>query len=176
MLQYHLDEPTQAEKAWETLYRQRKVSTEYDNPASIAELTRSLAAAHIARSTLCPDCNLIAGFITVSYTQPNLLKGVEQYLANTAGYLAKCGIPIKGYAITIISPCSLDEKGIPTKITLNCLGNSCNILGLAKPKHIDLAWKQCNRNLVLGCNQCKYSKYCIHEGLLKSCHYPNSGL
>jgi len=152
MLEYHLAEPGRALQAWKRLETRGLVKPGYDNPASIAELTRAAVAAY---QKFKPQ-TLIVGIATVSYAKP-LLQTLKELAASTARYLQNCSIPVAGHAVIVFEPTGLNEDTIPVEATLYCHGDACNIIA-AKKHTINLHWTHCPQPL--GCSTCNHRRKC----------------
>ncbi len=158
MLQYHLDEPNEAEKAWRRLVAANIVRPpkpgrrgDYDNPASIAELTRAIVGFHLAH----PTYKIVPGVATMCYIAP-LLRNVIKYVDNTYRYLRKYDIPVEEPAIIVVYPDNLSDK--PSRVTLRCHGDSCHRLKLSDEKNFEVSYHGCPN--YHGCSECIYRELC----------------
>lgn len=163
MLQYHLDEPNGAEKAWQRLVAARIVRPpkpgrrgDYDNPASIAELTRAVVGFHLIRPNYK---SIIPGVATMCYATP-FIQDIFQYVTNTYRYLKYYGLPVEKPAVIVVYPDNF--SGIPSRVAIRCIGEGCHRLRLDPAKTISFSFEALLRDCpnYHSCNECKYQRLC----------------
>ena len=160
MLQYHLDSPVKAEQAWSELVNRGIIkppkpgSRGYDNPASIAELTRSVAAFMIRTRNQCRST--VPGVVTLYYAAP-VLSDLITYVSNTYRYLKSCNIDVEEPVVITLHPDSLVDT--PRKIKVRCIGANCKQLNLDKEFVLSEPLRECTYSYH-GCSECSYLKIC----------------
>ena len=164
MLQYHLDEPIGAEEAWEKLVEKGVVRPPgtrsrrggYDNPASIAELARTVAGFHTKYRHVYRYREIVVGIATMCYAAP-FLDDIKKFLENTAIYLRRARLPVKPEtALIVVYPDTL--QGVPGKARAKCIGGACRDLGIVGDESID-PFTGCPE--YRGCNKCQYREICV---------------
>ncbi len=160
MLKYHLAAPPKALAAWKSLEKAGQVKPSYDNPASIAELTRLTTAAY----TMIKPREMIIGMVTLSYAKP-LLQDIISYVADTVDYLKTCNLPITSYAVIVLKPEELTDEMLPRKLYIKCYGTGCDKLSIPDEGiHLDYDWNTCPQ--AIGCKYCSYHRLCLEKKLL----------
>jgi len=163
MLQYHLDEPGDALRAWERLVSLGVVRPPpgcgtmrgYDNPASIAELVREAAGAVVLE--LAEPREVLVGAVLLC-TVNGLLQRVEGFVANTARYLSRLGIGDGRYAVLVIGPDNFDE---PRSYWASCSGPACPELADEWPQKLSREEGYGGCYNYLGCSNCAYRRRCM---------------
>jgi len=152
-LQYHLDEPGRALKAWNTLSRHRREEL-LDSPASIAELARAgiAVARGLIGNNLGPSESLIIGALLPFYAEP-FIPHVAEYTARTAMWLGEClEVPVWNI-ILLLRPLGL---GLPSRARLECVtGDACQLLGVGSVEVEVKLLPGYN-----GCSECRYKGFC----------------
>lgn len=163
MLQYHLDAPPNAERAWARLVKRgivkppRRGAREYDNPASIAELTRAVAAFTLNTSRSIQDLSsVVPGVVTLCYATP-VLNDLLTYVNNTYAYLRSCGVEVEEPVAIVLHPDTVAD--VPRSITVSCVGKGCGKLGLASKAEIPQPLGGCAYSY-LACRDCPYRRIC----------------
>lgn len=163
MLQYHLDEPSLAERAWESLMRlgivvPPKVGRRgsYDNPASISELARSVTASYLNYVAKTHFTSLIPSVITACYAKP-FLNQILESVGRTQKYLEMCGVPVEEPAVITVKPNIISTS--KDSLTTECYGGGCdNLNTLIENEVIIDLHGECPQ--YLSCDRCKYQSYC----------------
>ncbi len=172
MLAYHLGPPDLALEAWNKLFQGGKRG-EYDSPASISELAREAVAAYLR----IPENELVIGGVSISYLPGNLTEYAYELVKSTEEYLARCGIPAIASALVLAFPTMFNEKIIPTRIYMKCIGDGCSVLGLKG--EFSISYEKCSRDKVYGCNgeplegndriaRCNHYRKCFAYRLLRT--------
>ena len=160
-LQYHLDEPSKANEAWSKLVQQGIINPysrngrRYDNPASIAELVRSVLgfmAMHSSRYR-----KLVVGAVTLCNVNP-LRESVLEFLRRTRTFLERCGVSIAGHCLLIVTPDSF--SGIPKSLKLSCYGDGCKLLDAVIDREYPMNKLLSGCPEYRGCNECAYTGIC----------------
>ena len=152
MLVYHLSEPGEALGAWERLERLGVVNSEYDNPASIAELVRSAAGFYLSRRDVFRGVErVVVAAITVCYARP-LLDVMLGSVEAASRYLSRCiGLEFEPAVLMLKPDPSVFEGRGLERVDAECFGGGCSALGGLKGVANPLA----------GCED--YCSPCIHR-------------
>jgi len=162
MLKYHLDEPREATSAWKELIQKGivKLSSNrtkgYDNPASIAELVKSVLGFTYRYGSRYKS--IIISAIMLCAVKP-ILHDVIMFVENTYRYLRdNCGIDAVGYCLLIVSPEEINED--LAKVSLACYGNACYYLDPVLSRTYEMSYLLADCPHCLSCSACKYRTIC----------------
>ena len=167
LIVYHLAEPGAARNAWDRLERLGVVKRpscrgpsgrDYDNPASIAELTRSIIGFCVKNPAVCEEAEtVIAAALTVCYARPYAAIMLDA-VRSTASYLEKCLGRRVEPLVAIVEPSpSVYTSGVLDEVSVSCIGEGCRLMGAVGPLKDPLG--EC-REQCETCTGCRYASIC----------------
>ncbi len=167
MLVYHLSEPSVAREAWDRLEKLGVVrrppcsgvaSRDYDSPASIAELVRSVVGLCLKNPDACNRARvLVAAAITACYAKP-LVNAIVDSVDSASGYLREClGVDVKPAVILIHPDPLVFNGGGLHRIEAECIGEGCPVVGGLKG--VDEPLRGCDEHCK-PCSGCRYLRLC----------------
>lgn len=176
MLQYHLDAPLQAQRAWDTLLEMNIVKPkpcqnqkiinrrwDYDNPASISELIRSIIGYFLMYGKRNNVKEIIPVVASMFYAFDSL-GYIKSFMERSMQFLRCCvkDFHIGDYAIILVSIDmeTEDLSSPPSEVQLLCFGDGCKDIGLKRIEVFANVFSNCPN--YRSCASCIYVKRCIN--------------